>query len=378
MRDVLSCPTSRRTVLRCLIAERRLSKNEPVNDQERAERALIDLEPLLAAHGLIYPATTRRYKRGGRDAPAKGWVRVGGLELSLTRSIGFSTWEADLLDPYGHALEDLRDVPDPIARIAVEDIVLRALAVQLGQEQAEVVEEAVRFLYRAATNTYEGQAVHINLLLDRDLRGDGTKSMSLRDYEQVDWHALLGSGLHTGILVNRDGQVVRVLDVQGNADESLEGYTLYSEAFRELAAWTTVGANRIVLSLSRSREIVVHQDGLLRYIHRSGRWRVLALDHAVDSGWATGSSFSKSLKRAVLASAIDASLGITVPASVSWREERGAASFWTRQWKQRTAGQRTYEPASSTVRHFRNSAEDKGLNFYPWTERRCLITSVLW
>ncbi len=239
-------------------------------------------------------------------APAKGWVRVGSLGLSLSRSIGFSTWEADPLDPHGHALEDLKDVPDPIARIAVEDIVLRALALQLGQEQAEVVEEAVQFLYRAASNTYEGQAVHINLLLDMNLSGDGTQSISLRDYEQVDWHALVGSGLHTGILVNSDGQVVRVLDVQGNADERLNGYTLYSEAFRELAAWTTMGEQRIALSLSRSREIVVHQEGLLHYIHRSGRWRALALDHAVDSGWATGSSFSKSLKRAVLASAIDA------------------------------------------------------------------------
>jgi hypothetical protein len=150
--------------------------------------------------------------------------------------------------------------------------------------------------------------VHLNLLLDLSSAHVEDRQLDLGNYEQADWHALLGSGQDTGLLIDRVGNVLRVEDVRQGPNSESNRARIYADAFRHIAAWTA-DHEGIGLSLSRSREIVVHQSGRLRYIHRSGKWRALPLDLAVDSGWSTGSSFGKALKREILASVVDASLG---------------------------------------------------------------------
>ena len=284
-----------------------------MNPEELADLTVRDLEPLLAVAAKIGKPPVKRRKRGGRDAPGnRMWISVpGGLEVSMTRSLPLSTWEAGLLEPYGDALADLDGVRDVVALNAAEDVSLRAIAAQLGGASAAAVESAIRFLFRCAVTTYEGQPVHLNVLLDLDRTTDTAVVRDLRTLEEFDWHALLGSGLETGILVDSRGGVVEVQDMRDELPSgtgSPDDNTLRPDVFRFMGAWSAVG-NRIALSLSRSRELLIHRDWRLRYVYRAGRWRGLPLDVALRTGWSAGASISRSVKRAMLASVIDASLG---------------------------------------------------------------------
>jgi len=282
-----------------------------VNEQELAQLAKRDLEPLLAVKATIAASKVKRLKKGGRHPPGNNlWVSVPGpgkLEVSLRRSLPVSVWEAAILQPYGAALADLSGVPDSIARHAADDVIVRAIAGQIGGDRVATVELVIRFLVRCAGSTYEGQPVHLNLLVDLDLATDTPAFDNLDVFQTRDWYAVLGSGVDTGVLVDSSGGVTRVVDVRGEpATAGIE--QIHPDALRDLAAWTSTG-NRVALSLSRNREIAIQQHGALRYVFRSGRWRAFPVEVAISSSWSSGSGVGKSLKRAVLASAIDASLG---------------------------------------------------------------------
>lgn len=283
-----------------------------VNADDLAELTRRDLEPLLAATATIDAPTVNRRVAGGRQAPGNTmWISVpGGLEVTLTRSLPLSTWEAGILRPYGNALRDLHGIPDAVARNAADEVVLRAIAVQLGDMQAAIVEAAIRFLLRAAVSTYEGQPIHLNVLVDLALPPAPGVIADLAELQRHDWYALLGSGLETGVLVNGAGEVVRLVDVGSfelQAGESPD--RLLSHAFRPIGEWTRQSGTRLALSITRGRELLVHQGGELRYVYRSGRWRGLPLDVAVRKGWSAGAGIGRPVKRAVLASLIDGSLG---------------------------------------------------------------------
>ena len=283
-----------------------------MNADDRAAQAIADLGPLLAAAATRTRPPPRRRKRGGRRPPGnEAWIWIAASqEVSFRRSLPLTTWEAAILEPYANALAELEGVPDGVARTAADDVIVRAIAGQLGGTSAGTVEESIRFLLRSAARTYEGQSVHLNLLLDLDLRVGSPALPDLRTLEEYDWHALLGSGLDSGILVDADGNVVRAIDVR-SAMTTVTTNDLAPDALRALGSWTTGGApsRRVALSVTRSREITIQQRGVLRYVFRSGRWKALPLDVAIQSSWSSGAGISKELKRAVLASAIDASLG---------------------------------------------------------------------
>lgn len=275
-----------------------------------AALALSDIQPLLAVKTEIVAAGSRR-KKGGRHSPGNdGWVSLpGGQELRLARSLPFTVWEGAILEPYGNALSDLEGVPEVVARSAAADVLLRAIAVQLGGNQSRVVEDAIRFLLRSSATTYEGQAVAINLALDLSAAGDVHSFASLSEYQDQDWHAVLGGGVNTALLVNAAGAVVEHIDVQERTAAKLEtSDEMWPDALRYLGNWTKAD-RRLALSLTRTGEILIQQEGILRYIYRFGKWRALPLTNALANGWTHGARFTPKLKESVLASAIDASLG---------------------------------------------------------------------
>ena len=245
---------------------------------ELAELAKRDLAPLLAANASERVPPRARRRLGGRDAPGNvPWVGIpGGNEIALSRSLPLTPWEAGILQPYGEALSELQGVPDGVARNAKDDVVLRALASQLGGADRATLEAAMRFLLACASTTYEGQPVHLSLLVDLDDPGAvPTPVATLDALRSHDWYALLGSGIDAGIELNAAGGIKGAIDVRHLAPEAngtLIDESLRPDAFRCLAEWATNG-RRVALTLARSREILIHTGGILRYIHRSGRWR---------------------------------------------------------------------------------------------------------
>ena len=277
-----------------------------------ADLASSDLQVLLAATAAdTRPAQAGRRKLGGRSGPGNdGWISIPGRqEVHLTRSRPFTPWEGRIFEPYGTALNDLDGVPDVVARAAQADVLPRAIAVQLGGVRGSVVEGAIRFLLSAATSTYEGQSISISLAVDLDQAPSSPTIGSLLDYQKFDWHAVLGSGAATAVLIDQEGGVVELVDMSERMSAAtVDPDALYPDAFRYLGLWAAASDRRIALSLTRTRELLIQAGGSLRYVFRSGRWKSLPLDNAAGIGWGSGANISATVKKSVLASAIDASL----------------------------------------------------------------------
>lgn len=265
----------------------------------------------MAASASSRPPKGARRKLGGREAPGNdAWVAIpGGTETHLTRSTPFTVWEGRIFEPYGAALKDLEGVPDVVARAAEDDVLPRAIAVQVGGAEGWVVEAAIRFLLDAASTTYEGQSISLSIALDLDEKADAWAFASLKEYGRNDWYAVLGSGAATAITVDGAGHVLRLVDMHDLVGSApIPSNSLYPDAFRYLGSWAAAGERRVALSLTRSRELLIQEAGFLRYIYRSGRWRSLPVDNATAIGWCDNARISPDVKKAVLASAIDASL----------------------------------------------------------------------
>lgn len=279
---------------------------------EFVELVVRDLRPLLAANAAERQGPSRRRHRGGRDGPGSGWIAIpGGGEVALWRSLSLEVFEAAIFRPYGDALAELDGVSDGIARFARDDVILRSIATQIGGIQGNTVEAAIRFLLRCASTTYEGQPVHLNLLLDLEQPGGQAAEPSLEHFEAHDWFAVLGSGLDSGILVDSNGGVVRAVDLRPFAPEAhgiVVDDRFRPDAFRCISAWTEVD-NRVALSLARTGEVLIFQNGQLRYVHRSGRWRSIPATVALGTAWSAAGRMGDPLKRSVLATSIDASFG---------------------------------------------------------------------
>ena len=126
----------------------------------------------------------------------------------------------------------------------------------------------------------------MSIALDLGFSSGSGVFASLQEYAKQDWYAVLGSGAATAIKVDSEGAVVGLIDMHQLMSASvIDSNALYPDAFRYLGRWAEEGDDRVALSLTRTRELVIQAGGFVRYIYRSGRWRSLPLDNAVGMGW---------------------------------------------------------------------------------------------
>lgn len=281
-----------------------------MNEGEAFQLAKDDLEPLLAASLSLAPPPVNRRKRGGRWAPGNiAWISVPGgeQEISIERSLAFTTWESGILEPYGEALADLERADDWVLRAASDEVALRAISVQIGGENSGTIEACLRFLLERSGATYEGQAIHLNLLVDLDtLESDSTKPL-VEHFPDHEWHALLGSGVRTGMVIDKVGRASAVIALPASSENS--GNALRPDIFGAIGDWTSSSSCRVALSVTRSRELLVHQSGQLKLIHRAGRWRGMPFEAVAAKRWSSGANIFNPAKIGVLASVTDACLG---------------------------------------------------------------------
>jgi hypothetical protein len=281
-----------------------------MNEDEAFQLARRDIEPLLAASLKLVPPPVKRRKRGGRWAPGNiAWISLPASdnEISVERSLPFTTWESGILEPYGDALADLKGVEDWVLRAASDEVALRAISVQVGGANSATIEDCLRFLLERAGTTYEGQAVHLNFLVDLEAVESNTSKPLVMNFVDHEWHALLGSGLKTGMALDKTGRAIAVVDLPPSSENSLNA--LRPDIFGAIGNWTSSSSSRVALSVTRSRELLVHQDGQLKLIYRAGRWRGMPFEAVAAKRWSSGANISSPAKIGVLASVTDACVG---------------------------------------------------------------------
>jgi hypothetical protein len=139
--------------------------------------------------------------------------------------------------------------------------------------------------------------------MDEATVGRGTPLATFLEYS---WAPVLGSGLTSALLVSLEGSVLSLLDLE----QPPEMHTVLApENFTSIAHWTTP-RGRTGLSITRSGEVYLFSRGQLLFARRNSRWQGFPLQLLLQRGWfavGTKKKLDRPLKRAVLASLLDAS-----------------------------------------------------------------------
>ena len=168
--------------------------------------------------------------------------------------------------------------------------------VEASRARGDLVATALEVLRVAALSSYENRAISSGvLLIDADERGPGiAPAIDAQAYKYS--QALTGiksfyrmsDGLDTLFLVNRDGTVLDIVEIERYAaamrgPKAALADVPSSQAYRPHAA-ATAGNRNICIVLTPSHEIKIFADGVETFSFRNARWHLLDV-HAKYRMW---------------------------------------------------------------------------------------------
>jgi hypothetical protein len=160
-----------------------------------------------------------------------------------------------------------------------------AYTVEQGQSRADRIARAIEVLRVAALSSYENRPISTGvLLLDAETDPIGA-SHAIPAGARTYTHNLTGiksfyrlsDGLRTVFLVNRDGLLLDIVDIDRWAREATgvgEPHVPCAEAFHAHAA-ATLGRGHVCVVLSPSHEIKVFAEGVQCFTFRHARWHLV-------------------------------------------------------------------------------------------------------
>jgi hypothetical protein len=224
---------------------------------------------------------------------ARHTLRVPAEEPLSPHEIRFAKAIASVLGARYQAIFDPKLIAErgELFRGAIEDRYVGAFledgryALGVADSRADQIALAIEVLRVAALSSYENRSISSGvLLLDSDsdpCRADAVPRLHPRKYGQeltaVKAFYRLSDGVHTVFLVNRQGQLLDIVDIDRWASEASGGTDLTvpcAEAFRSHAR-ATIASRHVCVVLSPSHEIKVFSEGMQTFTFRHANWHLL-------------------------------------------------------------------------------------------------------
>lgn len=131
-----------------------------------------------------------------------------------------------------------------------------------------------------AGQTYENNAIALGCILDPDASGDGGVTFPEDFVDRKKFYALT-DGFRTSYLLSGSGGLLKILDLERSERKikvsDREFFPEWASDMARLSKGTRCG-----IALTRAGDILVFEDGSLRFTYRFGKWRYLNHRHIVD------------------------------------------------------------------------------------------------
>lgn len=131
-----------------------------------------------------------------------------------------------------------------------------------------------------AGQTYENSAIALGCILDPDESGDGGVTFPDDFVDRKKFYALT-DGFRTSYMLSRSGGLLKILDLERSEPRvTVTDREFFPEWASDMARLSR--GRRCGVALTRAGDILVFEDGSLRFTYRFGKWRYLNHRHIVD------------------------------------------------------------------------------------------------
>lgn len=134
-------------------------------------------------------------------------------------------------------------------------------------------------LHTLSEQSYENKALTFGCILDRDRQGGQADARFPGDFLGSKKYKALSDGFRTAYHVSTGGQVLNFVDLERFEKDPLTEKHYYPEWAEPIARASRSG--RCGIALSRQGDILVFDDGTLRFTYRYGRWQYWNHAHLV-------------------------------------------------------------------------------------------------
>lgn len=125
-------------------------------------------------------------------------------------------------------------------------------------------------LHKLAEQTYENKSLTFGCIFDKTAKSKSSLHFP-KDFLEIKKYRALSDGYRTAYHLSSTGQVVDFLDLETLRAPALTGKHFYPSWAKSMARVSR--ANRCGIALSRQGDLLVFDEGSLRFTYRYGRWQ---------------------------------------------------------------------------------------------------------
>lgn len=133
-------------------------------------------------------------------------------------------------------------------------------------------------LHTLSEQTYENKALVFGCIIDPEVLA-GSPAMFPAPFLEAKKYKALSDGFRTAYRVSSDGAVVDFVDLEKANNRNLTGHHYFPEWSGSIASASRAG--RCGIALTRQGDILVFDEGALKFTYRFGRWRYWNHSHVV-------------------------------------------------------------------------------------------------
>jgi hypothetical protein len=181
-------------------------------------------------------------------------------------------------------------VSDVLGQSHLDDVSLRAIQasfdeyvvashIQGHHEFQSPVSTVLEALHNLSEQSYENKALTFGCVLDPERKGQPSGAKFPSEFLRSKKYKALSDGFRTAYVVSTDGRVLDFVDLDKYARGNLtqrHHYPDWTESLARSSRGTACG-----IALSRQGDILVFDDGTLRFTYRLGRWQYWNHTHLI-------------------------------------------------------------------------------------------------
>lgn len=142
------------------------------------------------------------------------------------------------------------------------------------------IESVLRALHTLSEQSYENKALTFGCIIDPNRVGHPTGARFPSEFLQSKKYKALSDGFRTAYIVSSDGRVLSFVDLEKHGKTPLTEKHYFPDWSETIARSSRNGCCGI--TLSRQGDVLVFDEGTLRFTYRYGRWQYWNHSHLVN------------------------------------------------------------------------------------------------
>jgi hypothetical protein len=144
------------------------------------------------------------------------------------------------------------------------------------------ISELVDFLKELSEESYENKSLSFGVIIDKKKNSSTTYGSKIfpRDFTKEKKYKALSDGYRTAFLLDKDGRLNKLMDLDKESNSSLRGEHYFPEWSRNMAL--TCVEDKIGFALTRQGDILFFQNGSLKFSRRFGQWQYWNHAYIID------------------------------------------------------------------------------------------------